>query len=271
MNKIKTAAILMLLLSVLVGCSTAKHRMKAVESLGDIPSIASPITHLSAKAAMAMPDEDEEKPDKVNGTLRISQGEGTVLALTVAGMYEVARLEALPGEVALINKWDKQYTPILYDDLLMLEKSGINYSIFEALLSNTIFTHNGSRGLDAAADMKISDAGDDIHLTTKKIKRVQYRFVVEKASGNLVRTEILYNGVKITECLYSDFKYVDDRYIPHRIEIIAGVEELSDDKGSFLLELSKIKTKKINLKRTNLKNYDEVDIRTFYKTAAENF
>lgn len=271
MNKLKIATLFVFALLLITSCSTARHRVKAVESLYDIPSIASPISYLSAKTELKMSGGDKDDDEKLNGTLKVSKGVGTVLAVTVAGMYEVARLEALPGELTLINKWDKVYTPILYDDILALEKSGVNYSMFESIMTNTIFSHDGKTGVAAVLDMTMDDMGEYIYLTTKKIKRAQYRFVVQKSSGNLVRTEILYNGVKVTECIYDDFKYIDDRYLPRSIEFVVGIDKISEERASMLIELSKIKTKEFKMKRTNLnKNYEEVDVRKFFEVAEES-
>lgn len=271
MNKIKIALLLSLALLLLTNCSTARRSVKMVENLKDIPSVASPISQLSAKTEMKLLKDGKDEDGGLGGTLKVVEGEGTILAVTVAGMYEVARVESLPGEFILINKWNKVYTPLRYSEIEMLEQVGLNYDMFEALLTNTIFTHEGRRGVEAVQDMKIKDEGGEIILTTKKNRRIQFRFFVQKSSGNLVRTEILYSGVKLVDCLYGDFKYIDGRNMPQSIEFVLGIDELSLKGSSLLIELSKIKTNSVSLKRTNLKNYQEVDIKTFYNTAKENF
>ena len=89
------------------------------------------------------------------GTVKMVRGNGIQLGFTALGLFEVARFEFFPNEALLINKFNREYSSLGYNDIPFLGYAGLDYSMFEALLLNEPFVSGGGSFQESLAYMNI--------------------------------------------------------------------------------------------------------------------
>lgn len=218
--------VLLLFLSVifLAACSTKKNvavQSATEKTLTEIVSVspASTVSVESLASSVRLSADIGGKSFTARGTLRVKSGEGVQLGFTALGLVEVACAEFLPSTMRLIYKLGKEYAAIPYTDISFLRDTGIGYGLIESMMLNRIYSPDGKPLDEAVRYMSLDDDGETIKATTRQYNGIVYSFFIEKATGNLVRSEGHYKGHEGVVCLYSDFKPVDGRHCPHKIQL----------------------------------------------------
>ena len=219
-NASKSILIICLSVCLLAACSTKNTaRLYSVESgtpkeLSSLPSFSKERQYLSGSVKMTVSADGEEST--LRGRMRVDAGRGVQIGVVAMNMVEVACFEFYPFYARIIHKMEKLYSDVPYKDMPVLNRLGIDYGTFEALLLNKVYAGDGvqlSTGCEVSAD------DGCIVLRYGDPALMQYGFCVEKATGNLLLAERMYpDGMKV-QCRYSDFKPVGNTYFPHRVEL----------------------------------------------------
>ena len=160
------------------------------------------------------------------GTLKIKVDEGIRIGITALGLVEVACIEFLPERARLIYKLGKEYADVPYSGVSFLQDTGIDYKMLESVLLNRLFSPGGGNAVLALDKMRYAEEEGCITAQTSKVNGVVYKYFVDKATGNLVRSEGLHDSGGKVVCRYSDFVTMDnDRPFPRTIELaLEGVD-----------------------------------------------
>lgn len=199
----------------------------------------------------------------VGGTLKMEQGKGLQLGITAMGLFEIARLEITPVDAQILNKFGKEYASVAYNDVDFLSKTGLDYNVIESLFSNRIFTPDGSDPDASLNDMNITVGDGEITIVSQAINGMQYTFVINTATGNLVETRGVYNGKVGVVCRYSDFRQFDGRAFPHKMEIAV---ENAGKPISVEFTLSNLRNTLFAFKKSNTASYKKIEIAELLKS-----
>ena len=142
------AIAVVLLALVVVSCSTTKVSKKAdfIGGLTEMEYWENAISNhdeigkegLTAKMSLAL--DISGKTIKVSGTMRVKKGE--VVQLSVAPLLgiEVARAEISPNGVLVIDRMNKRYVRVSFDELQELTNAQLDFYSLQALFLNEIFS-----------------------------------------------------------------------------------------------------------------------------------
>lgn len=264
--------LLLLLLLFITGCSAVKEVPKAVvlseatpAALSLLPSMNRDVEYLSANVKMTATINGETA--KAKGKLRLRKDEGVQIGATAMGLMEAACFEFLPEEVHFIYKIDKIYAASPYSEVPFFSNSGTGYKVLESLLTNRIFTGEGTPMDKEFAGASIDDKGDMVTVTLP-LAASRYRYHIEKSSGNLLCCEGEYEGEGSFKCVYSDFGLLGDVAFPSRMELsFKG----GGTTASLTLELRDIKEKEFKFTPRRLSSsYEKVSLQWVVNSVGEN-
>ncbi len=140
-----------------------------------------------------------EKSISTNGTLRMKKNDVIQLSLVdpLLGIAEIGRMEFTRLHVLIIDRFNKQYIDVPYDEVSFLKRANIDFFTLQALFWNQIF-EPGQTSVDASHfSFTNADAGAPKNkgtvLVTYEDKLLNYVFQTEAPSGTLQRTAISSN------------------------------------------------------------------------------
>lgn len=190
------------------------------------------------------------------GSFSVDKGNGMRIGITAMGLFEIARLDISVDEACLINKIGKEYAMLSYSENGLLGQTGLNYNILESVLTNRPFSPDGTHFSDAVKHMDISADSAYITVFTGKTDKISYSFTFKKSTGELVKTEGIYNERVRVKCEYSDFEKLTSRTFPHSIHLV--IEGLNNTIG-LELELSNVKETAYNFSMSNVSSYKPIE------------
>lgn len=256
--------ILLLIFSLLffASCSTKRAAMgdasvaPLVEIVSSSPAVATERTTLSGGVKLSANIGGKEVSGR--GTIRIKENEGVQIGITALGLVEVACIEFLPDTLCFIYKVGKEYTCLPYTSVPFLERAGLDYQVLESVLMNRVFAADGKLGAQALETMSFADEGEFVTATTDKENAVVYKFYIEKSTGNLVRSEGVYNSTAKVVCIYSGFEELDGVAFPHIIDLSL---EATGMPATLQFKLSNLDADSFEFKRRRIgSSYDRLDI-----------
>lgn len=256
--------ILLLIFSLLffASCSTKRAAMgdasvaPLVEIVSSSPAVATERTTLSGGVKLSANIGGKEVSGR--GTIRIKENEGVQIGITALGLVEVACIEFLPDTLCFIYKVGKEYACLPYTSVPFLERAGLDYQVLESVLMNRVFAADGKLGAQALETMSFADEGEFFTATTDKENAVVYKFYIEKSTGNLVRSEGVYNSTAKVVCIYSGFEELDGVAFPHIIDLSL---EATGMPATLQFKLSNLDADSFEFKRRRIgSSYDRLDI-----------
>lgn len=256
--------ILLLIFSLLffASCSTKRAAMgdasvaPLVEIVSSSPAVATERTTLSGGVKLSANIGGKEVSGR--GTIRIKENEGVQIGITALGLVEVACIEFLPDTLCFIYKVGKEYACLPYTSVPFLERAGLDYQVLESVLMNRVFAADGKLGAQALETMSFADEGEFVTATTDKENAVVYKFYIEKSTGNLVRSEGVYNSTAKVVCIYSGFEELDGVAFPHIIDLSL---EATGMPATLQFKLSNLDADSFEFKRRRIgSSYDRLDI-----------
>lgn len=153
---------------------------------------------------------------KVNGSLRIKRGEVIQILLVPFLGIEVGRIEISPEGLLVIDRMNKRYTQIGFDELNTRIQVGLSYFTLESLFLNEVFLPE--KGKLTMRDKSLFDwvvALPEIVLSTKKPKALSCRFLTKAPEGWLNETHIGLMGVSYAlNWKYDNFKPLEQSVFP---------------------------------------------------------
>lgn len=170
---------------------------------------------LTAKMTLAV-ELNGKGPTKVSGTLRIKKGEVIQLSITPLLGIEVARAEITPDGVLVMDRMNKRYVQVSFDELKTLAKADLDFHTLQALFLNEIFLP-GKKGLtvsDVAAFSVVSESSE-AWVEVKNPKRFAYRFRTMIGEGVLKESHIALSGTPYgLSWKYDDFRPLESKQFP---------------------------------------------------------
>lgn len=170
---------------------------------------------VSGKVALTL-NMEGQKDAKVSATLRLKRGESIQLLVAPLLGIEVARLEITPGGLLAVDRLNKRYVKVSFEELSRLANTDLSFNILQSLFLNELFLP-GKVQLDVsdAKSFRISLENGYALLEAKPSKGLSYRFRTSADRGLLEESRI---GVSNTPYAltwkYDDFTTLDNRLFP---------------------------------------------------------
>lgn len=257
---LRTMAVLLTAVILLNSCTTPRNTLSGsgAGSLATsrMAALASPLSgHTDLTMRMAMDASFDGKTLPIKGNLRMRRGEVVQMAFTALGMIEVARIEATPEAVWVIDRMGKQYARMAWKDIPLVGGSLVDYSLMESLLWNELFIPGTKPSTLKSDQFVVEAAGDGQCIHPRSQKLLQCRFWSDDSFSRLRRTR-LQLGRYASEWAYSGYQQVDDVRYPSSLNASL---EMDGKAANAAFTFSSIALDNHDwAPRTNLSNYTAV-------------
>lgn len=165
---------------------------------------------------------------KINGTLRVKRGEVIQMLLVPFLGIEVGRVEISPDGLQIIDRINKRYVLISFEELKTKIHVNLSYPIIEALFLNEVFLpYKDKLTVRDKSSFDWMLAFPEIVLRVKKSKTFSYQFLTEAPEGWLQQTRIGLTGTSYAlNWKYDDFKLLEQSVFPAYMQMsIEGMKE----------------------------------------------
>lgn len=179
---------------------------------------------VSGKVALNLNVEGKQN-SKLNATLRLKRGESIQLLVAPLLGIEVARLEISPEGILAVDRLNKRFVRVSFDEVSRLANTDLNFNILQSLFLNELFLPGKAQlDLSDAGAFRISLEGEHALLEAKAAKRLSYRFRTSAAQGTLEESRIgVLNTPYALDWKYGDFTSLDNRMFPsHMLLSVEG-------------------------------------------------
>lgn len=214
--------IALLALMALAACGTQKH----VDNTTDTSDFqarsfikqvaapaAKPLACISSKLKFSV--ELGSQKLSVGGQLKMKRDEVIRIQLMALGIMEAGRLEFTPDEVLLMDRINKQYVRVAYDQLDFLRQSGINFFTLQSLFAGELF-EPGRKQPDPADFEAVRDAdGVVISLNAGQMK---YLWQTDSRTALIRQTAVDHSEAQL-RWDYREYKAVEKRQLPSDMEV----------------------------------------------------
>ena len=229
MNRVGRLFVLVSLALIVVSCSTTKISKKAdfIEGLTEMEYWENVISNqdeidkegLTAKMSLAL--DVSGKTTKVSGTMRIKKGEVVQLSIAPLLGIEVARAEISPGGVLVIDRINKRYVRVSFDELQELTNAQLDFYSLQALFLNEIFLP-GKKELTSrdisAFDIEL--VGRNVRLDVRKSKRFSYSFLTQGSDALLKESFVGLKGMSYgLQWKYENFRSFEKGLFPNTMQL----------------------------------------------------
>lgn len=154
-----------------------------------------------------------------SGTLKMRRDEVIQISLVdpIIGITEVGRLEFSPENVLIIDRINKRYVDVKYNEWPMLKNANVDFNSLQSLFWNELF-QPGQKNIDTEA-FTFANAGADSLNITFKSSLLKYNFKTSKQNALLGKTTIVPNANSNyrLDCDYSDFTQYQTAQFPKDI------------------------------------------------------
>lgn len=187
----------------------------------------------------------------LTGNLRMKRDDVIQLQLMAFGFVEAARMEFTTSYVLIIDRINKQYLRLPYNQIDFMRNSGLNFYSLQALFWNELFQpdHNVINQ-EALAAYDTEDDGNSVIITYAKDK-LSYKWLAERNTGLINIVNVLYkdkfHGNTQLNWDYQDFKELGTKQFPTKSDITFTTPE---------------KEIKLNIVLNYIKNETEWETRT---------
>lgn len=265
----KSNIILLLLFIVfaLVGCRSAKNIKSVtvndsslVEQVQQMQALRPIERDITAKVRIQMGVDGKSLSS--GGSFSVEQDKGMRIGITAMGLFEVARLDISPSEAIFVNKIGKEYARLSYADTGFLGRIGLDYNILESVLLNKPFSPDGKDFALSLPRMAVFSDSTRIIVNTEKKNNMRYTFCFNPSTGELVRSEGVYNDEVRVICSYGNFVQLTDRTFPRDINLVVeGIGRTI----ALDLKLSNIKEDIYTFNMSNVGSYKVIDIARIFE------
>ena len=237
-KRIYLYACLVLLIVLMASCSSTKSLKKSdfigdlseMEYLEKVVSNTADWNALTAKMTVDL-NLNGKSTGKVGGTLRIKRGEVIQISLAPFLGIEVGRAEISPDGMLVIDRVNKRYVQISFDELRKLTNVNLDFHVLEALFLNEMFLpgkpYLTSRD-KSLFDWDIEQAR--VILSAKKSKMFSYRFFTDAPEGRLMQSRIgLAGSAYALNWIYDKFEPLKESAFPTYMHVsFEGAKKPSD-------------------------------------------
>lgn len=207
----------------LASCSSTKTLKKydSIEGMSETEFVEDVIRNaggwnvLTAKMSLAV-DLEGKGTTKVNGTLRVKKGEVIQMSIAPFLGIEVARAEISPDGILVIDRMNKRYVQVSFDEVKTLAHADLDFHTLQALFLNELFLP-GKGDLTArdASSFKVGKETEGVLLDVKRTKRFSYQFLMQAPEALLKESLIGLNGTPyLLRWEYDDFRKLEQKQFP---------------------------------------------------------
>ena len=207
----------------LASCSSTKmlkkhdfiEGMSETEFVEDVIRNAGGWNALTAKMSLAV-DLEGKGATKVNGTLRIKKGEVIQMSIAPFLGIEVARAEISPDGILVIDRMNKRYVQVSFDEVRTLAHADLDFHTLQALFLNELFLPGkGDLTTRDASSFKVEQETGGVLLDVKRTKRFSYQFLTQAPEALLKESLIGLNGTPyLLRWEYGDFRKLEQKQFP---------------------------------------------------------
>lgn len=175
---------------------------------------------LSAKVALTL-DLGGKKTAKVNATLRMMRDKSVRLTVAPVLGIEVARLEITPQGVMALDRMNKRYVQLSFEELSGLTHTDLDFHILQSLFFNEIFLPGNPRLRPADARKFRLEASDGrVWLYAGNTRRLHYAFRTSPTRGWLEESRISLSDTPYAlSWLYDEFTPLKDKSFPAQMRL----------------------------------------------------
>ena len=254
----------------LAGCKTTKHIQRAQDVKTD-PNrqlveqvIAVQPSFRSLQVAKAKFKLDYEKHSyNVSGSINILTDSAIVLSLQPLLGIELYRMEIQPQQITVIDKMNRRYVRMSYDELQKQTGLNVEFKDIQALLCNQIFTVGTPQAELPNKKALVKDG-----LTEQQIlytdDKLNYTFTIDKKSLQLLETQIGMNGkTGMSAVKYINHRMWNEIVFPEQMEISATTPSIE---GTCLVSFQQISfNDKVNITPANIQKYTATSLSSIIK------
>lgn len=261
-----------LLIVFVSSCSSTRNMKKGV-SIGNLSEAEymeelinrSPVWDaVTAKMSLAV-DLNGKGPTKVSGTLRMKRDEVIQLSLTPFLGIEVARAEISPDGVLVMDRMNKRYVQVSFDELKNLAKADLDFHTLQALFLNEIFLP-GKKVLTARdiPAFTVRPENENAVIEVKNGKRFTYLFRTHTNDGLLKESHIGLSGTRYgVNWHYDKFRPLEQKQFPGSMTVSF---EGANKPVTAVFELSRLSTNKDWEAHTEVpKKYERIELQDLLK------
>lgn len=161
----------------------------------------------------------------VSGSLKMKKDEVICLRLTPLDLMEAGRLEFTPDYVLLMDRINKEYVKVRYDEVGFLKRNGLDFYVLQALFWNRLFvpgiqktTNSSLENFDVTFDETLSNT-----IISLLNGDMSYKWAADKTTGQIKELGVTYNGNAHDKtsvvCSYGAFKPFNRKQFPSSIAL----------------------------------------------------
>lgn len=179
--------------------------------------------YITAKASVEL--QSGGKSFSLGGSLRMKRDDVIQLSMTFLGM-EVARIEFTPGDVLVVDRFNKQYVKATYSDASFLKSASLDFYVLQSMFWNEIFVPGERSVKSAAKDFTMASSGDHTLLTLATSPKLDYDFLIKTSGSLLDRVTVTPKnspaGGESFVCRYGEFTDFGGKQFPTQISLRAS-------------------------------------------------
>ena len=219
---------------------------------------------VSGKVALKL-DMGQKGTTQVNATLRMKRDEAIQLSVAPLLGIEVARLEISPDGILLLDRINKRYVRVGFQEISNWAKADLDYNILQCLFLNELFLPGKSRLQPEDADafhIEVSEEYAAVQVAASRT--LDYSFRTAVTHPQLLRSDIAVRKTPYgLQWSYADFAELDGRQFPrHMLLSVTG----SSDPVSLDMRFSRLNVQANWEARTEIPSrYDRVTLEDILK------
>ena len=171
----------------------------------------------------------------VGGSLRMKRDDVIRIQLVALGIVEAGRLEFTRDYVLFMDRINKQYVKVPYEQVDFLAQNGINFYMLQALFWNELF-QPGHRQ-PQLADFTVAPQGSDVAITLPEVSRIAYSWLADAATARIKTTRVDHRDARM-RWDYKTFKKLENTSFPTDMEVELATAKKTVDVGLQLSSLS---------------------------------
>ena len=189
------------------------------EFLGQMAKNVQTVRFITSKIKFSVESGNQQMT--LTGNLKMKRDDVIRLQLMAFGFVEAGRLEFTPEYVMIIDRINKQYLKLPYNQLDFMRVNNIDFNVIQSLFWNEVYKSSAG-GLGRGSALDVTEGVDnDIVLSANTGDRLSYRWLAERGTARVKMANILYTdryrGNSQLNWDYEDFKKGDDqKFFPRK-------------------------------------------------------
>ncbi len=162
---------------------------------------------------------EQGKSTKINATFRLKRDESIQLSVAPLLGIEIARLEISPDGILGLDRMNKNYVKVSFEEVSRWARTDLSFSILQSLFLNEFFIPGKPQVEVADADVfRISLVDGRALLETEDERHLTYSFFISPDQGLLQESRIGLSGTPyMLQWKYDAFRTLDGHAFPERM------------------------------------------------------